>query len=173
MSFTAPLVISFLFLVIIFAFKSMSKKSLVWSIKYKSHQIEIKNKYDFTVNPPTGSGNLLVDNNSISSWGLLLPLPNKPFVCVSDISEEIQSIEIYGAGAFRTKLSIKVNDEFIYQDNLNIIDRYLIRNPKLIEKIKRSSGLYPFTIQEIALMNLLEFVNCIMSIIYSNKSRAF
>ena len=59
----------------------------------------------------------------------------------SDISEEIQSIEIYGAGAFRTKLSIKVNDEFIYQDNLNIIDRYLIRNPKLIEKIKRSSGL--------------------------------
>ena len=113
MSFTAPLVISFLFLVIIFAFKSMSKKSLVWSIKYKSHQIEIKNKYDFTVNPPTGNGNLLVDNNSISSWGLLLPLPNKPFVCVSDISEEIQSIEIYGAGAFRTKLSIKVNDETI------------------------------------------------------------
>ena len=141
MSFTAPLVISFLFLVIIFAFKSMSKKSLVWSIKYKSHQIEIKSKYDFTLNPPTGSGNLLVDNNSISSWGLLLPLPNKPFVCVSDISEEIQSIEIYGAGAFRTKLSIKVNDEFIYQDNLNIIDRYLIKNPKLIEKIKRSSGL--------------------------------
>ena len=119
----------------------MSKKSLVWSIKYKSHQIEIKSKYDFTVNPPKGSGNLLVDKNSISSWGLLLPLPDKPFVCVSNISEEIQSIEIYGAGAFRTKLSIKVNDEFIYQDNLNIIDRYLIRNPKLIEKIKRSSGL--------------------------------
>ena len=57
-------------MVIIFAFKSMSKQNLVWSIKYKSHQIEIKSNFDFTVNPPTGGGKLLVDEREVPSWEL-------------------------------------------------------------------------------------------------------
>ena len=119
----------------------MSKKDLSWTIKYKSHQIEIQNNYDFTVNPPKGGGKLLIDDREVQTWELILPLPTKPFVLIDGISEEIYSIKLYGAGAFRTKLSVEVNNEFIYQDKLNIFDKYLIRNPKIIEKIKESSGL--------------------------------
>jgi hypothetical protein len=93
------------------------------------------------VKPPKGGGKLLIDDREVQTWELILPLPTKPFISVEGISEEIYSIKLYGAGAFRTKLSVEVNNEFIYQDKLNIFDKYLIRNPKIIEKIKESSGL--------------------------------
>ena len=141
MSYLIPFLSLLIPLLIAYSFKTMSKKNLTWMIKYKSHQIEIQNNYDFTVNPPKGGGKLLIDECEAQTWNLILPLPTQPFVSIDGISAEIYSIKLYGAGAFRTKLSVEVNNEFIYQDKLNIFDKYLIRNPKIIEKIKESSGL--------------------------------
>ncbi|RZO06760.1 MAG: hypothetical protein EVB02_02330 [SAR92 clade bacterium] len=119
----------------------MGKKNLTWIVNYKSHRIEIQNNYDFIVRPPQGGGKLLIDDREVQTWELILPLPNKPFVSIEGISEKIYSIKLYGAGAFRTKLSVEVNNEFIYQDKLNVFDKYFIKNPKLIEKVKKSTGL--------------------------------
>ena len=141
MNYLIPFLSLLIPLLIVYSFKTMSKKNLTWMIKYKSHQIEIQNNYDFTVNPPKGGGKLLIDESEAQTWELILPLPNKPFVSIEGISEKIYSIKLYGAGAFRTKLSVEVNNEFIYQDKLNIFDKYFIKNPKLIEKVKKSTGL--------------------------------
>ena len=141
MNYLIPFLSLLIPLLIVYSFKTMSKKNLTWMIKYKSHQIEIQNNYDFTVNPPKGGGKLLIDEREAQTWELILPLPTKPFVSVDGISEEIYSIKLYGAGAFRTKLSVEVNNEFIYQDKLNVFDKYFIKNPKLIEKVKKSTGL--------------------------------
>ena len=141
MSYLIPFLSLLIPFLIAYSFKNMSKKNLTWTIRYKSHQIEIQNNYDFTVNPPKGGGKLLIDDREVQTWELILPLPTKPFVLIDGISKEIYSIKLYGAGAFRTKLSVEVNNEFIYQDKLNIFDKYFIKNPKLIEKVKKSTGL--------------------------------
>ena len=141
MSYLIPFLSLLIPLLIAYSFKTMSKKDLSWTIKYKSHQIEIQNNYDFTVNPPKGGGKLLIDECEAQTWNLILPLPTQPFVSIEGISEKIYSIKLYGAGAFRTKLSVEVNNEFIYQDKLNVFDKYFIKNPKLIEKVKKSTGL--------------------------------
>ena len=141
MSYLIPFLTFIIPLLILHSLGKMGKKNLTWIVNYKSHRIEIQNNYDFIVKPPQGGGKLLIDDREVQTWELILPLPNKPFVSVEGISEKIYSIKLYGAGAFRTKLSVEVNNEFIYQDKLNIFDKYLIRNPKIIEKIKESSGL--------------------------------
>ena len=141
MNYLIPILTFITPLLILYSLGKMSKQNLTWRINYKSHQIEIQDNFDFTVKPPTGGGKLLIDEREVQTWELTLPLPTKPFVTINEISEEIFSIKVYGAGAFRKKLSVEVNNEFIYQDKLNIFDKFLIRNPKLIEKVKKSSGL--------------------------------
>ena len=141
MSYLIPILSFITPLLLLHFLVKMSTRNLTWIIKYKSHRIEIQYNYDFTRKPPEGDGKLFIDEREAQTWGLILPLPTKPFVSIDGISEEIYSIKLYGAGAFRTKLSVEINNEFIYQDKLNIFDKYLIRNPKIIEKIKESSGL--------------------------------
>ena len=141
MSYLIPFLTFIIPLLILHSLGKMSKKELTWIINYKSHRIEIQDEYDMLVKPPKGGGKLLIDDREVQTWELILPLPDKPFVSIEGISEKIHSIKLYGAGAFRTKLSVEVNNEFIYQDKLNVFDKYFIKNPKLIEKVKKSTGL--------------------------------
>ena len=141
MSYLIPFLTFIIPLLILQSLGKMGKKNLTWIVKYKSHRKESQNNYDFIVRPPQGGGKLLIDDREVQTWELILPLPNKPFVSIEGISEKIYSIKLYGAGAFRTKLSVEVNNEFIYQDKLNVFDKYFIKNPKLIEKVKKSTGL--------------------------------
>lgn len=119
----------------------MLKKNYEWKVIYGSHRIRVTTWYDFTVQPYQGGGELLVDNKTVRTWGLMIPQPSKPFVRVTELSDTIKSLNIYGTGAFRPKISIEVNDEFIYQDRLNVIDRFFIKRPKLISKLKKISEL--------------------------------
>jgi len=66
---------------------------------------------------------------------------DKPIASVNRINDKIRFLNIYACGAFKPKLSIEVNDKFIYQDKLNFFDRYLLNSPKLTKTIKQMARL--------------------------------
>ena len=49
--------------------------------------------------------------------------PQTPILKVTNVSETIQTIEVYSGGAFRRKLSIMIDGKNVFQDKLNGIDR--------------------------------------------------
>ena len=49
--------------------------------------------------------------------------PQTPILKVTNVSEAIQTIEVYSGGAFRRKLSIMIDGKNVFQDKLNGIDR--------------------------------------------------
>jgi hypothetical protein len=57
----------------------------------------------------------------------MLPDTKKPMLKHNGFSESIQSIEVFVAGAFSVKISVLVNGEIIFNDPLNVIDKFLLR----------------------------------------------
>ena len=53
--------------------------------------------------------------------------PKTPILSAEAISESINFIGVYAGGAFTRKISIMYNDDNIYQDNLNFIDKLVLR----------------------------------------------
>jgi hypothetical protein len=53
--------------------------------------------------------------------------PKTPILSAERVSESIGHIRVYAGGAFTRKISIMFNNENIYQDNLNIFDRLILR----------------------------------------------
>ena len=119
----------------------MLKKSYEWTIDYETEQIKVRSWYDFTEEPMKGGGEVTVDHQVVGSWALIMPDPNKPFISLTQVSDRIRFLNIYAAGAFKPKISVEVNGKFIYQDRLNFIDRYLVKRPKIYQKIRDWSGL--------------------------------
>ena len=119
----------------------MIQKKYEWNIEYESHHIKVTCWYDYREEPFKGGGELLVDEEIIDSWGLLIPEGDKPIVSVNRVNDKIRFLNIYAAGAFKPKLSVEVNGTVIYQDKLNMFDRYLLKNPKLVKKMKKWAGM--------------------------------
>ena len=119
----------------------MLKKSYEWTIDYETEQIKIRSWYDFSKEPFEGGGEVFVDARVVGSWGLMMPKPDKPFIGLTQVSDRIRFLNIYGTGAFKPKISVEVNGRFIYQDRLSFIDRYLVKRPKLYQKLIDWSGL--------------------------------
>jgi hypothetical protein len=119
----------------------MLQKNYEWDVQHESHHIKVTSWYDLREEPFKGGGEASVDNEVVGSWGLVIPEPNTPILSAQRINDEIRFLNIYATGAFRPKISVEVNGDFIFQDKLNFIDRYLINNPKLLKKLKKLSGM--------------------------------
>ena len=118
----------------------MLNKSYEWNTEYESHHIKVTEWYDFREEPFKGGGEVLVDNEIVGSWGLVMPEGKKPIVSITRVNDKIRFLNIYGCGAFKSKISIEVNGKFIYQDKLNMFDRFGVNNPKLVKKLKKWAG---------------------------------
>tara|TARA_B100000768_G_scaffold64066_1_gene61857 strand:+ start:334 stop:693 length:360 start_codon:yes stop_codon:yes gene_type:complete len=119
----------------------MLNKNYEWNTEYESHHIKVTCWYDLSGEHLKGGGEVLVDNEIVGSWGLVIPEGKKPIVSITRVNDRIRFLNIYAAGAFKPKISIEVNGKFIHQDKLNMFDRYGVNNPKLIKKIKKWAGL--------------------------------
>ena len=82
-----------------------------------------------------------MDNEIVGSWGLVIPEGKKPIVSITRVNDRIRFLNIYAAGVFKTKISIEVNGNFIYQDKLNMFDRLGVNNPKIVKKLKKWAGI--------------------------------
>ena len=119
----------------------MLNKSYEWNTEYESHHIKVTCWYDLREEPFKGGGKVLVDNAIVGSWGLVIPEAKKPIVSITRVNDKIRFLNIYAAGAFKPKLSVEVNGKFIYQDTLNMFDRYFLKNPKIVKKMKKWTGM--------------------------------
>ena len=119
----------------------MLQKNYEWNVEYESHQIKIISWYDLREEPFKGGGEVSVDSAIVGSWGLIIPEPDTPIVTANRINDKIRFLNVYATGAFKPKISIEINGNFIFQDKLNFFDRYLVNNPKLLKKLKKLSGL--------------------------------
>ena len=73
--------------------------------------------------------------------GAVIPEGDKSIVSVNRVNDKIRFLNIYACGAFKPKISIEVNGKFIYQDKLNIFDRYVLNRPKVTRTNKKWAGL--------------------------------
>jgi hypothetical protein len=119
----------------------MLNKSYEWNTEYESHHIKVTCWYDLREEPFKGGGKVLVDNAIVGSWGLVIPEAKKPIVSITRVNDKIRFLNIYAAGAFKPKLSVEVNGKFIYQDKLNMFDRYFLKNPKIVKNMKKWTGM--------------------------------
>ena len=119
----------------------MLNKSYEWNTEYEPHHIKVTCWYDLSEEPFKGGGEVIVDNEIVGGWGAVLTEGDNPIVSVNRINDKIRFLNIYACGAFKPKLSIEVNDKFIYQDKLNFFDRYLLNSPKLTKTIKQMARL--------------------------------
>jgi len=107
-----------------------------WVVNHQNHEIKVTSSFTWG---GTFSGELLVDRhvvdkieviqvNEENAEEILAMLnPKTPILSAEAISESINSISVYAGGAFTRKISIMYNGENIYQDNLNFIDKLVLR----------------------------------------------
>ena len=95
-----------------------------WEINYQNHNILISNWWGWNLE---GSSDLYVDDQHLDQNTSMVPDTSKPFLKTYDFSNNIDSIEVFIGGFFSVKISVLVNGENIYQDQLNIIDRLFIK----------------------------------------------
>lgn len=95
-----------------------------WEINYQDHNILISNWWGWDLK---GSSDLYVDGQHLNQNTSMVPDTSKPFLKSYKFSNNIDSIEVYIGGFFSVKISVLVNGENIYQDQLNIIDRLFIK----------------------------------------------
>ncbi len=95
-----------------------------WEINYKNHNILISNWWGWNLE---GSSDLYVDDQLLDQNTNMVPDTSKPFLKTYNFSNNIDSIEVFIGGFFSVKISVLVNGENIFQDQLNIIDRLFIK----------------------------------------------
>ena len=95
-----------------------------WEINYKNHNILISNWWGWNLE---GSSDLYVDDQLLDQNTSMVPDTSKPFLKTYNFSNNIDSIEVFIGGFFSVKISVLVNGENIYQDQLNVIDRLFIK----------------------------------------------
>ena len=106
-------------------FSGMEKKNLKkWEMVFGDHTILITNWWNWNM---TGSADLYIDGQHLDQSTEMLPDTKKPMLKHNGFSESIQSIEVFVAGAFSVKISVLVNGETIFNDPLNVIDKFLLR----------------------------------------------
>ena len=95
-----------------------------WEINYQNHNILVSNWWGWDLK---GSSDLYVDDEHLDQNTSMVPDTSKPFLKTYNFSNNIDSIEVFIGGFFSVKISVLVNGENIYQDQLNIIDRLFIK----------------------------------------------
>ena len=79
-----------------------------WSVNFNGKTIKVSNWWDWRMK---GSADLYLDDEHLDKNTDInvLVSPRKAILSSYEVSDEIESIEVFAAGAFKIKISIKVN----------------------------------------------------------------
>lgn len=92
-----------------------------WSVNFNGKIIKVSNWWDWKMN---GSADLYLDDEHLDKNTDMMANPKKAILSKYEVSDEIKSIEVFAAGAFKMKISIKVNGEIVLAEKLSLMDRF-------------------------------------------------
>ena len=96
-----------------------------WSVNFNGKKIRVTNWWSLAAGEMKGAADLYVDDVHLDKNTDLIANPNIASLSKSELSEDIKSIDVYFAGAFKINVSIMVNGEIVLQDKLSFVDRLL------------------------------------------------
>lgn len=91
-----------------------------WKVEYKGQEIKVTNWWNWN---RESSADLFINDKHVDKYDEVLANPNISVLNVNQYSEDIKTLKVYFAGAFKIKVLIMVNGENVFQDKLSIIDR--------------------------------------------------
>ena len=100
-----------------------------WLVDFNGRIIKVTNWWGWEMEKFTikrgykGSADLYLDGDHLDQNTDMISNPKKAFLTKYEVSDDIKSIEVFAAGAFKIKMSIMVNGKIILQDKLSLIDR--------------------------------------------------
>ena len=94
-----------------------------WVVDADSTTIKVSNWWSLKGGELVGAADLYIDGVAKDQNTSLVPNPHKPLLSAFDISETMQSVEVFAAGVFKVKVSILVNGEVVLREDLSWIDR--------------------------------------------------
>ncbi len=92
-----------------------------WSVDFNGKIIKVSNWWNWE---GKCSADLYLDNKHLDQNTNIFVNPNKAMLSKSEVSEDIESIEVFAAGFLSIKLSIMVNGVVVLQDKLSLLDRF-------------------------------------------------
>ena len=92
-----------------------------WSVNFNGKTIKVSNWWDWKMK---GSADLYLDDEHLDKNTDMIANPKKVLLSKYEVSDEIKSIEVFAAGAFKIKISIMVNGDIVFADKLSLIDRF-------------------------------------------------
>ena len=93
-----------------------------WSVKFNGKTIKVSNWWDWKMK---GSADLYLDDEHLDKNTDMMANPKKVLLSKYEVSDEIKSIEVFAAGAFKIKIAIIVNGDVVLRDKLSLIDRFV------------------------------------------------
>lgn len=94
-----------------------------WVVDVDGTTIKVSNWWSLKGGELVGAADLYIDGVAKDQNTSLVPNPHKPLLSAVDISETMQSVEVFAAGVFKVKVSILVNGEVVLREDLSWIDR--------------------------------------------------
>ena len=92
-----------------------------WSVDFNGKTIKVSNWWDWKMK---GSADLYLGDEHLDKNTDMIANPKKVLLSKYEVSDEIKSIEVFAAGAFKIKISIMVNGDIVFADKLSLIDRF-------------------------------------------------
>ena len=92
-----------------------------WSVNFNGKTIKVSNWWDWKMK---GSADLYLDDEHLDKNTDMMANPKKAILSKYEVSDEIKSIEVFAAGAFKMKISIKINGEIVLAEKLSLMDRF-------------------------------------------------
>ena len=91
-----------------------------WSVNFNETKIKVTNWWSWSFK---SSADLYANGEHLDNSTKVMANPNNLILSKYDYSKDIKSIEVYGAGIFKVKMSMMVNGEIVFQDELNFFER--------------------------------------------------
>ena len=92
-----------------------------WSVNFNGKTIKVSNWWNWE---GKGSADLYLDDEHLDKNTDMMANPKKAILSKYEVSDEIKSIEVFAAGAFKMKISIKINGEIVLAEKLSLMDRF-------------------------------------------------
>ena len=92
-----------------------------WSVNFNGQKITVSNWWDWNMK---GSADLYLDDEHLDKNTDMVVNPKKVLLSKYEVSEDIKSIEVFAAGAFKIKISIMINGDIVFADKLSLVDRF-------------------------------------------------
>ncbi len=92
-----------------------------WSVNFNGKIIKVSNWWNWEMK---GSADLYLDDEHLDKNTDMVANPKKALLSKYEVSDDIKSIEVFAAGAFKIKISIMVNGDIVLADKLSLIDRF-------------------------------------------------